>query len=277
MNHTSDQHPWFVESAASRDNPKADWYVWSDDDQRWPDARVVFVDVETSNWTWDERARAVLLAPLLLPPAGPQLRQPRGRRCDARGRPLLARSRPRRLPPRRRALPLPARRDDGENLPETHALLRRLRKEIDADYPDRVLLAEANQWPADLVDYFGDGDECHMCFHFPLMPRLFMAVRREQRFPITEILAQTPEIPDGCQWAIFLRNHDELTLEKVTEEERDYMFAEYAKDPRMQAEHRDRPAPGPARSTGTGASPSCSTRCCSRCPAARSSTTATSC
>jgi maltose alpha-D-glucosyltransferase/alpha-amylase len=121
----------------------------------------------------------------------------------------------------------------GENLPETHALLRRVRKEIDAAYPDRVLLAEANQWPGDLVDYFGDGDECHMCFHFPLMPRLFMAVRREQRFPVTEILAQTPEIPEGCQWAIFLRNHDELTLEKVTEEERDYMVTEYVKDPRM--------------------------------------------
>ena len=112
-------------------------------------------------------------------------------------------------------------------------MLRQLRKEVDAAYPDRVLLAEANQWPADLVDYFGDGDECHMCFHFPLMPRLFMAVRREQRFPVTEILAQTPEIPDNCQWAIFLRNHDELTLEKVTEEERDYMVAEYVKDPRM--------------------------------------------
>jgi maltose alpha-D-glucosyltransferase/alpha-amylase len=121
----------------------------------------------------------------------------------------------------------------GENLPETHTLLRQLRKEVDAAHPNRVLLAEANQWPADLVDYFGDGDECHMCFHFPLMPRLFMAVRREQRFPVTEILAQTPDIPDGCQWAIFLRNHDELTLEKVTEEERDYMVAEYIKDPRM--------------------------------------------
>jgi len=121
----------------------------------------------------------------------------------------------------------------GENLPETHDLLRRLRKEIDAVYPNRVLLAEANQWPTDLVDYFGDGDECHMCFHFPLMPRVFMAVRREQRFPLTEILAHTPEIPDGCQWAIFLRNHDELTLEKVSEEERDYMVSEYVKDPRM--------------------------------------------
>ncbi|MBW3642135.1 MAG: maltose alpha-D-glucosyltransferase, partial [Actinobacteria bacterium] len=122
---------------------------------------------------------------------------------------------------------------NGENLPETHEYLRRLRKEVDSLYPGRVLLAEANQWPSDVVDYFGDGDECHMCFHFPLMPRMFMALRREQRYPITEILAQTPDIPDGCQWGIFLRNHDELTLEMVTDEERDYMYSEYAKDPRM--------------------------------------------
>jgi len=122
---------------------------------------------------------------------------------------------------------------DCENLPETHAFLRRLRKEVDSTHPGKVLLAEANQWPTDVVDYFGDGDECHMCFHFPLMPRLFMAVRREQRVPITEILAQTPEIPDSCQWGLFLRNHDELTLEKVTDEERDYLYSEYAADPRM--------------------------------------------
>ena len=118
-----------------------------------------------------------------------------------------------------------------ENLPRTHDFLKRVRKEVDRDYPDRVLLAEANQWPADVVEYFGDdgGDECHMAFHFPLMPRIFMAVRREQRYPISEILAQTPAIPDNCQWGIFLRNHDELTLEMVTDEERDYMWAEYAK------------------------------------------------
>ncbi len=122
---------------------------------------------------------------------------------------------------------------NGENLPETHEYLKRLRKEVDTTFPGRVLLAEANQWPADVVDYFGDGDECHMCFHFPVMPRMFMAVRREQRHPITEILARTPPIPDGCQWGIFLRNHDELTLEMVTDDERDYMYAEYAKDPRM--------------------------------------------
>jgi maltose alpha-D-glucosyltransferase/alpha-amylase len=120
-----------------------------------------------------------------------------------------------------------------ESLPATHKLLRRIRAEIDASYPNRVLLAEVNQWPDVVTQYFGDGDECHMCFNFPLMPRMFMAVRREQRFPITEILAQTPPIPDGCQWGIFLRNHDELTLEMVTDEERDYMYAEYARDPRM--------------------------------------------
>src|ERR687897_2334355 len=121
----------------------------------------------------------------------------------------------------------------GENLPETHEYLRRIRKTVDAEFPNRVLLAEANQWPSDVVDYFGDGDECHMCFHFPLMPRMFMAVRKEQRHPVTEILAQTPAIPDGAQWGIFLRNHDELTLEMVTDDERDYMYAEYASDPRM--------------------------------------------
>jgi maltose alpha-D-glucosyltransferase/alpha-amylase len=233
MNHTSDQHPWFIESRSSRDNPKADWYVWNDDDQRWPEARVVFVDVETSNWTWDQTRQQYYWHRFYSHQPDLNYENPEvveamfgvvrfwldlgldGFRLDA--------------------VPYLFQRDGttGENLPETHALLRQLRKEVDAAHPDRVMLAEANQWPADLVDYFGNGDECHMCFHFPLMPRLFMAVRREQRFPVTEILAQTPEIPENCQWAIFLRNHDELTLEKVTEEERDYMVAEYVKDPRM--------------------------------------------
>jgi len=233
MNHTSDQHPWFMESRSSRTNPKADWYVWNDDDQRWPEARVVFVDVETSNWTWDPVRQQYYWHRFYSHQPDLNYDNPEvvatmlgvvrfwlelgldGFRLDA--------------------VPYLYQRDGtaGENLPETHALLRRIRKEVDAEFPDRVLLAEANQWPADLVDYFGQGDECHMCFHFPLMPRLFMAVRREQRFPVTEILAQTPELPDGCQWAIFLRNHDELTLEKVTEEERDYLVSEYAKDPRM--------------------------------------------
>jgi maltose alpha-D-glucosyltransferase / alpha-amylase len=233
MNHTSEQHPWFVESRSSRTNPKADWYTWNDDDQRWADARVVFVDVETSNWTWEPQRQQYYWHRFFSHQPDLNYENPEvveamfgavrfwldlgldGFRLDA--------------------VPYLFQSDGttGENLPETHALLRRLRKEIDVSHPNRVLLAEANQWPTDLIDYFGDGDECHMCFHFPLMPRLFMAVRREQRFPITEILAQTPEIPDTCQWAIFLRNHDELTLEKVTEEERDYMVAEYVKDPRM--------------------------------------------
>jgi maltose alpha-D-glucosyltransferase/alpha-amylase len=233
MNHTSDEHPWFVESSSSRTNPKADWYVWNDDDQRWPESRVVFVDVETSNWTWKVERQQYYWHRFYSHQPDLNFENPEvveamfrvmrfwldlgldGFRLDA--------------------VPYLFQRDGttGENLPETHQLLRQLRKEIDAAYPDRVLLAEANQWPADLVDYFGDADECHMCFHFPLMPRLFMAVRREQRFPVTEILAQTPEIPASCQWAIFLRNHDELTLEKVTEEERDYMVAEYVRDPRM--------------------------------------------
>ena len=233
MNHTSDAHPWFVESRQDRTNPKADWYVWSDDDSRWSEARVIFVDTEKSNWTYDpgrgqfywhrffshqpdlnfanpEVAEAMLDVVRFWLDIGLD-----GFRLDA--------------------VPYLFERDgtNGENLPETHEYLRRLRKEIDQSHPHTVLLAEANQWPADVVDYFGEGDECHMCFHFPVMPRMFMAIRREQRYPITEILAQTPEIPETCQWGFFLRNHDELTLEMVSDEERDYMYAEYAKDPRM--------------------------------------------
>ncbi|HEY6624894.1 MAG TPA: maltose alpha-D-glucosyltransferase [Acidimicrobiales bacterium] len=233
INHTSDQHPWFLESRQSRDNPKADWYVWNDDDQRWPEARVVFVDVERSNWSYDpvreqyywhrfyshqpdlnyenpEVADAILDVVRFWLDLGLD-----GFRLDA--------------------VPFLYQRDGtaGENLPETHAFIRRVRAELDVKYPGRILLAEANGWPVDVADYFGDDDECHLCFHFPLMPRLFMAVRREQRYPITEILAQTPAAPPGGQWAIFLRNHDELTLEMVSDEDRDYLFAEYAKDPRM--------------------------------------------
>jgi len=233
MNHTSDQHPWFAESRQDRGNPKADWYVWSDDDTRYPDARVIFIDTEKSNWTWDpvrgqyywhrffshqpdlnydnpEVAETMLDVLRYWLDIGLD-----GFRLDA--------------------VPYLFEREgtNGENLPETHEYLKRLRKEVDDLYPGVVLLAEANQWPEDVVEYFGDGNECQMCFHFPLMPRMFMALRREQRHPITEILSHTPEIPDGSQWGIFLRNHDELTLEMVTDEERDYMWAEYAKDPRM--------------------------------------------
>ncbi|MCC6435176.1 MAG: maltose alpha-D-glucosyltransferase [Acidimicrobiales bacterium] len=233
MNHTSDQHPWFVESRQDRTNPKHDWYVWNDHDQLYQDARIIFVDTEVSNWTYDSQrgqyywhrffhhqpdlnydnpAVAEAMVDVIKYwldigldgfrlDAVPYLYERQGTNC--------------------------------ENLPETHEYLRRVRTEVDKHYPGKVLLAEANQWPSDVVDYFGDDDECQMCFHFPLMPRMFMAARRESRYPITEILAQTPAIPPGCQWGIFLRNHDELTLEMVTDEERDYMYSEYAKDPRM--------------------------------------------
>ncbi len=198
------------------------------------DARIIFIDTEPSNWTWDPVRRAVLLAPLLPPPARPQLRQPRRAGRDARRPALLARPRPRRLPARRRAVPVTRREGTNcENLPETHAFLKRVRAEVDARYPDRVLLAEANQWPEDVVDYFGDGDECHMAFHFPVMPRMFMALRREDAKPISRSSSRRRRSPTNCQWGLFLRNHDELTLEMVTDEERDYMYAEYAKDPRM--------------------------------------------
>jgi len=233
MNHTSDQHPWFAESRSSRDNPKADWYMWADDDQGYADVRVIFVDAEPSNWTFDAPRQqyywhrffhhqpdlnydnpAVVEAMLGVVRFWLDLGLD-GFRLDA-------------------AAYLSKKEGTScENLAGTHEMLRRIRREVDHHHTGAVLLAEVNQWPSDVVDYFGDGDECHMAFHFPLMPRMFMAVRREQRFPITEILAQTPAIPDGCQWGIFLRNHDELTLEMVTEDDRDFMYAEYARDPRM--------------------------------------------
>jgi maltose alpha-D-glucosyltransferase / alpha-amylase len=235
MNHTSDQHPWFQASRSDPSGPYGDFYVWSDTDTQYRDARIIFVDTEKSNWTFDpvrgqyywhrffghqpdlnfenpEVQTAMIGALRFWLDLGID-----GFRLDAV--PYLF-------------------EDEGtncENRPRTHEYLKRVRKEIDSNYPDRVLLAEANQWPADVVEYFGDGDECQMAFHFPLMPRIFMSVRREQRFPISEILSQTPPIPDGCQWGIFLRNHDELTLEMVTDEERDYMYSEYAADPRMKA------------------------------------------
>jgi maltose alpha-D-glucosyltransferase / alpha-amylase len=233
INHTSDQHPWFLESRQDRTNPKADWYVWNDDDQRWPEARVVFIDVEKSNWTYVPERDQYYWHRFYT--HQPDLNYDNPEVADAMvdvmrfwldlGLDGF----------RLDAVPFLFQRDGttGENLPETHAFIRRVRAELDANYPGRILLAEANGWPADVADYFGKDDECHLCFNFPLMPRLFMAVRREQSYPITEILAQTPEAPGSSQWAIFLRNHDELTLEMVSEEERDYLFAEYAKDPRM--------------------------------------------
>ncbi len=235
INHTSDAHPWFQASRSDPTGPFGDFYVWSDADDRYRDARVIFVDTETSNWTWDPVRQQYYWHRFFRHQPDLNFENPAvqdavlealrfwldlgidGFRLDAV--PYL----------------YEAEGTNCENLPATHTYLKRLRREVDAMFPDRVLLAEANQWPADVVEYFGDDDECHMAFHFPLMPRIFMAVRRESRYPIAEILANTPKIPPNCQWGIFLRNHDELTLEMVTDEERDYMYAEYVTDPRMKA------------------------------------------
>jgi maltose alpha-D-glucosyltransferase/alpha-amylase len=233
VNHTSDRHPWFQESRSNPNSPKRDWYVWSDTTARYEGARIIFTDSEVSNWTYDPEAGAYYWHRFFshqpdLNYANPAVQGAMlevisfwldmgldGLRLDAV--PYL----------------FEAEGTNCENLPETHEFLKRIRREVDAHFPSRLLLAEANQWPSEVRAYFGDGDECQMCFHFPLMPRMFMALRQEQRYPITEILAQTPPIPDECQWAIFLRNHDELTLEMVTDAERDYMYSEYARDPRM--------------------------------------------
>jgi maltose alpha-D-glucosyltransferase/alpha-amylase len=233
MNHTSDQHPWFQESRQDRVNPKADWFVWSDDDQRWSEARIIFHDIETSNWSWDPLRQQYFWHRFFSHQPDLNYDNPEvisavldvvrfwldigldGFRLDA--------------------VPFLYERDGtiGENLPETHNFLKRLRKEIDSTHPGKVLLAEANQWPSDVLDYFGDGDECHMCFNFPLMPRMYLAAKRGERGPIERILDEMPVIPEGCQWGLFLRNHDELTLEMVTDIERDEMYAEYARDPKM--------------------------------------------
>ncbi len=238
INHTSDQHPWFQRARRAKKGSQArNWYVWSDDDSKYDQTRIIFIDSEQSNWTWDPVAgqyfwhrfyshqpdlnfdnpqvlRAVLGVMRYWLDLGVD-----GLRLDA--------------------IPYLIEREgtNNENLPETHVVLKRIRAELDAHYPDRMLLAEANQWPEDTRPYFGGtdggpGDECHMAFHFPLMPRMYMAIAQEDRFPITDILRQTPAIPDNCQWAIFLRNHDELTLEMVTDDERDYLWNYYAADRR---------------------------------------------
>lgn len=239
MNHTSDTHYWFQQSRTDPKGPYADFYTWSDDDTKFPDARIIFVDTEPSNWTFDPVRKQYYWHRFFAHQPDLNFENP------AVGEAMLDVMRfwldlgidGFRLD----AVPYLFVREgtNGENLPETHAFLRRCRQVIEEEYPGRILLAEANQWPADVVDYYGDpavgGDECHMCFHFPLMPRIFMAARRESRFPISEILAQTPAIPETGQWGIFLRNHDELTLEMVSDEDRDYMWAEYARDPRMKA------------------------------------------
>jgi maltose alpha-D-glucosyltransferase/alpha-amylase len=234
INHTSDQHPWFQRARhAPAGSTERDFYVWSPTDQLYKDVRIIFSDTEKSNWTWDETAGAYYWHrffshqpdlnydnPAVMDEILKAMRFWLDLGVDAL---------------RMDAIPYLVERDGTscENLPETHAVIKRIRAAIDAEYADRLTLAEANQWPADVRPYFGSGDECHMAFHFPLMPRIYMALRQEDRLPITDIMAQTPPIPDLCQWALFLRNHDELTLEMVTNDERDYMYFAYSADPRM--------------------------------------------
>ena len=235
MNHTSSDHPWFQESRCVRDNPKRDWYVWSDTDERYEDARIIFVDTETVELD-----------------LGPARRRSTTGTASSRTSPTSTTTTPRSSEAmlevlrfwldlgldgfRLDAVPYLYEREgtNCENLRrDARVPQARARRRSTQEYPDRVLLAEANQWPEDVVEYFGEGDECHMAFHFPVMPRMFMSLRREDATPISRSSPSTPEIPDNCQWGLFLRNHDELTLEMVTDEERDYMYAEYAKDPRM--------------------------------------------
>ncbi len=233
VNHTSDQHPWFQRARTARPGSTwRDYYVWSDTDQKYQGTRIIFLDTETSNWTWDPLANAYFWHRFYSHQPDLNYDNPRvlvdilrvmrfwldmgvdGLRLDA--------------------VPYLVEREgtNNENLPETHAILKKFRAEIDARYPDRMLLAEANQWPEDARPYFGEGDECHMAFHFPLMPRIYMSLAREDRYPISDIITQTPSISESCQWAIFLRNHDELTLEMVTDSERDYLWQTYATDQR---------------------------------------------
>lgn len=233
INHTSNQHPWFQAArTALPGSVERDFYVWSDTVKRYENTRIIFTDSEKSNWAWDEEAKAYYWHRFFTHQPDLNFDNPHvidavlqamrfwfdmgvdGMRLDA--------------------IPYLCEREgtSNENLPETHAVIKQLRADLDSRYKDRVFLAEANQWPEDVCEYFGDGDECHMAFHFPLMPRIFMAVAQEDRHPIIEILNQTPEIPENCQWAVFLRNHDELTLEMVTDRERDYMYDTYATDPR---------------------------------------------
>ncbi|MEO5832925.1 MAG: maltose alpha-D-glucosyltransferase [Nakamurella sp.] len=239
LNHTSDSHRWFQESRRDPDGPYGDYYVWRDEDTGYPDARVIFVDTEPSNWTYDPIRKQYYWHRFFAHQPDLNFENP------AVGEALLDVMRfwldlgidGFRLD----AVPYLFEEEgtNCENLPKTHGFLKQVRRVLDVEYPEAVLLAEANQWPADVVEYFGDpavgGDECHMCFHFPLMPRIFMAARRESRFPISEILAETPAIPSSGAWGIFLRNHDELTLEMVSDSDRDYMWTEYATDPRMKA------------------------------------------
>ncbi len=232
INHTSDQHPWFQAARkAPAGSPKRDYYVWSDTDQLYRDARIIFLDTEKSNWTWDPVAKAYYWHRFFSHQPDLNFDNPHVVKAVMKAMRYWLDMGVDGL--RLDAIPYLIERDgtNCENLPETHRVLKQLRNELDQHYEGRMLLAEANQWPEDVRPYFGDGDECHMAFHFPLMPRIFMALRQEDRQPIVEIMRRTPPIPENCQWGIFLRNHDELTLEMVTSEERDYMYREYAADP----------------------------------------------
>jgi maltose alpha-D-glucosyltransferase/alpha-amylase len=231
-NHTSDQHPWFQRARRARPGSSyRDFYVWSDNPQKYKDARIIFKDFETSNWTWDPVANAYYWHRFYSHQPDLNFENPAVHKAVAKAMEFWLDMGVDGM--RLDAIPY-LYEEEGtncENLPRTHTYLKQLRAHMDAKYPGRMFLAEANQWPEDLIAYFGDGDECHMAFHFSVMPRLYMAVHQEDRFPIIDIMRQTPSIPESCQWAIFLRNHDELTLEMVTDEERDYMYRTYAKDP----------------------------------------------
>ncbi|MGB7413894.1 MAG: maltose alpha-D-glucosyltransferase, partial [Thermosynechococcaceae cyanobacterium] len=231
VNHTSDQHPWFQRARRAPEGSKErDFYIWSDTPTKYPEVRIIFQDFEQSNWTWDPVAKAYFWHRFYshqpdLNYESPEVQKAIFEVVDfwlAMGVDGL----------RLDAVPYLCVEEgtNCENLPETHAFLKQLRQHVDQNFPNRMLLAEANQWPEDAVQYYGEGDECHMNFHFPLMPRLFMAIQMEDNFPLIDILQQTPHIPDNCQWALFLRNHDELTLEMVSDEDRDYMYRVYAQD-----------------------------------------------
>ncbi len=234
INHTSDQHPWFQRAREARPNGRRrNWYVWSDTSERYADARIIFQDFELSNWTWDPVAGAYYWHRFYSHQPDLNFDNPAVRKAVLEVLDFWFEMGIDGM--RLDAVPYLFEREGTscENLPETHAFLRDLRRHVDSKYKNKMLLSEANQWPEDAVEYFGQGDETHMAFHFPLMPRLFVSLRMEDRFPIVDILDQTPDIPESCQWAVFLRNHDELTLEMVTDEDRDYMRRAYAEDPQM--------------------------------------------
>ncbi|MCC6611091.1 MAG: maltose alpha-D-glucosyltransferase [Burkholderiales bacterium] len=233
VNHTSDQHPWFQAARrAPLDSPKRDYYVWSDTDQKYRGTRIIFTDTEASNWTWDPVAKAYFWHRFFSHQPDLNFDNPKVLRAVFRTMRFWLDMGVDGF--RLDAIPYLVEREgtSNENLPETHAVVKEIRRLLDASYQGRMLLAEANQWPEDVREYFGDADECHMAYHFPLMPRMYMAIAQESAHPVIEIMQQTPDIPESCQWAIFLRNHDELTLEMVTNKERDYMYRMYAADPR---------------------------------------------